>query len=76
MAWSVVGYEGVRAKGSHEAFQTGEVRPPCREDQACVEKLAVQLLGLVQIVGLTGKPVFDGSLVLGFFPLGNSHGTF
>lgn len=46
----VVGKKGVCAEGSHEAFQTGEVSSPGREHQASVEKLAVQLLGLLEVM--------------------------
>ena len=75
MARGVVGNEGVGAKGSQEAFQTGEVRAPCRKHQARMKKLAVKLLGFIQIVSLTGKPLFNGSFVFGFLALGNSHGA-
>jgi hypothetical protein len=75
MSRSVVGYEGVGAKGSHEAFQTGEVSAPCREHQARVKELAIKLLGFFQIVSLAGKPIFDGGFVLGLLTLGDSHGA-
>ena len=71
MARGVVGDKGVGAKGGQEAFQTGEVRAPCRKHQACMEKL----LGFIQIVSLTGEPLFYGSFVFGFLTLGDSHGA-
>ena len=71
-----MGHERVGAEGSHEAFQTGEVSTPCREDKTCVKELAVKPLSLVQVVGWAGKPIFDGCLVLGFLKLGDSHGPF
>ena len=75
MVRGVVGDEGVGAKGGQEAFQTGEVRAPCRKHQARMEKLAIKLLGFIKIVSLTGEPLFDGSFVFGFLTLGDSHGA-
>ena len=76
MVRGVVGNKGIGAKGGHEAFQTGEVCAPRRKHQARMEKLAIKLLSFIHIVSLTGKPFFDGSFVLGFLMLRDSHSVF